>query len=65
MGGYEGTLQASADPPFSPRWVESIRPGDRLKVVNPGFPLAKRKETVVSIPPIERVDYLALRQVGR
>ena len=44
---------------------QKYRPGDRLEVVNPGFPLAGRKETVVSILPIERVDYLALRQVGR
>jgi hypothetical protein len=44
---------------------QKYRPGDRLKVVNPGFPLAGRKETAVSILPIERVDYLALRQVGR
>jgi hypothetical protein len=44
---------------------QKYRPGDRLKVVDPGFPLAGRKKTVVSKPPIERVDYLALRQVGR
>jgi hypothetical protein len=44
---------------------QKYRPGDRLKVVNPGFPLVRGKESVVSTPPIQRVDYLALRQVGR
>lgn len=40
---------------------KSYRPGDRLMVVNPGFTLVTGQQSVVSTPPIERVDYLALR----
>jgi hypothetical protein len=44
---------------------QSYRPGERLKVVNPGLIRAGRNEQAVSLPPIERVDYVALRQSGR
>jgi hypothetical protein len=40
---------------------QRYRPGDRLMVGNPGFTLVTGQQSVVSIPPIERVDYLALR----
>ena len=40
---------------------KSYRPGDRIMVVNPGFTLVTGQQSVVSTPPIERVDYLALR----
>lgn len=34
--------------------------GNRFCIVNPGFTLVTASERVVSIPPIERIDYLAL-----
>jgi hypothetical protein len=44
---------------------QSYHPGERLKVVNPGLVRAGRNEQAVSLPPIERVDYVALHQSGR
>jgi hypothetical protein len=42
------------------------RPGDRVRVVNPGFTLRTADgQSRVSTPPIERVDYLALLTSGR
>jgi hypothetical protein len=42
------------------------RPGDRVRVVNPGFTLRTADgQSRVSTPPIERVDYLALLASGR
>jgi hypothetical protein len=38
---------------------QSYRPGERLKVVNPGLVRAGRNGQAVSLPPIERVDYVA------
>jgi hypothetical protein len=35
-------------------------PGNRLRIVNPGFTCVTGSDRVVSIPPIERIDYLAL-----
>jgi hypothetical protein len=43
---------------------KSYRPGERLKVVNPGLARAGRNEQAVSLPPFERVDYVVLRQSG-
>jgi len=40
------------------------KPGDRLTVVNPGFTLVLGSERLTSTPPIERVDYLALKPGG-
>jgi hypothetical protein len=37
-----------------------LSPGDRQRVVNPGFTFMKSDGPVVSVPPIERIDYLAL-----
>jgi hypothetical protein len=37
-----------------------LSPGDRQRVVNPGFTFIKSDGPVVSVPPIERIDYLAL-----
>jgi hypothetical protein len=34
--------------------------GNRFRIVNPGFGLITSSDHVVSIPPIERIDYLAL-----
>jgi hypothetical protein len=34
--------------------------GTRFRIVNPGFTLVTASDRVVSIPPIERIDYLAL-----
>jgi hypothetical protein len=44
---------------------QRYRPGERLKVVNPGIVRAGRNEQPVNLPPIERVDYVALPQSGR
>ena len=41
------------------------RPGERVTVVNPGFTLVLGSERLTSTPPIERIDYLALRPGGR
>jgi hypothetical protein len=35
-------------------------PGSRLRIVNPGFTFVTGSDCVVNIPPIERIDYLAL-----
>jgi hypothetical protein len=44
---------------------QRYRPGELLKVVNPRFVRAGRNERAVGLPPIERVDYVALRQSDR
>jgi hypothetical protein len=43
---------------------QRYRPGERLKAVNPGLVRAGPSEQAVSLPPIERVDYVALRLPG-
>lgn len=35
-------------------------PGNRFRIVNPGFTFVTASDSVVNIPPIERIDYLAL-----
>jgi len=42
----------------------SYRARDRVTVVNPGFTLVLGSERLTSVPPIERVDYVALRPGG-
>jgi hypothetical protein len=39
---------------------QSYRPGERLKVLNPGLVRTGRSGQAASLPPIERVDYVAL-----
>jgi len=42
------------------RAVRRASPGNRFRAVNPGFTFETARNRVVSIPPIERIDYLAL-----
>jgi hypothetical protein len=44
---------------------QRYRPGDHLKVVNPGLVWTGRNEQAINLPPFERVDYVALLQPGR
>src|SRR5262249_19537049 len=42
-------------------WRDDVPAGDRHRIVNPGFTLMMADGSLlVSIPPIERIDYLAL-----
>jgi hypothetical protein len=45
---------------FLDRWRQCVPPDDRHRVVNPGFTFMMPNGSVVSVPPIERIDYLAL-----
>jgi hypothetical protein len=41
-------------------WCGTVPDGDRHRIVNPGFTFMMPNGPVVSVPPIERIDYLAL-----
>jgi len=43
---------------------QSYRPGQRLKVLNPGLVRTGGSELPGSLPPIERVDYVVLRKLA-
>ena len=45
---------------FLGRWRGDVPAGDRHRIVNPGFTFMMPDGPVVSVPPIERIDYLAL-----
>src|SRR5260370_30457741 len=45
---------------FLGRWRGDVPAGGRHRIVNPGFPFMMSDGPVVSVPPIERIDYLAL-----
>ncbi|MBO0758419.1 MAG: hypothetical protein J2P54_21420 [Bradyrhizobiaceae bacterium] len=45
---------------FLGRWRWHLPAGDRHRIVNPGFTFMMPDGPVVSVPPIERIDYLAL-----
>jgi hypothetical protein len=48
---------------FFGRWLQDVPAGDRHRIVNPGFTfMMADRSSLVSIPPIERVDYLALAE---
>jgi hypothetical protein len=45
---------------FLGRWRGDVPAGNRHRIVNPGFTFMMSDGPVVSVPPIERIDYLAL-----
>src|SRR5215468_9254117 len=45
---------------FLGRWRGDVPASDRHRIVNPGFTFMMPDGPVVSVPPIERIDYLAL-----
>jgi hypothetical protein len=46
---------------FLGRWRQDVPTGERHRIVNPGFTFMMQDgSSLVSIPPIERIDYLAL-----
>jgi len=45
---------------FLGRWRGDVLAGDRHRIVNPGFTFMMPDGPVVSVPPIERIDYLVL-----